>query len=113
MFNKKEDKNSEGKKQELLTRIRPIIAEQLGVNEAKITAQSKIGDDLGADSLDATELVMALEEEFNIEIFDEDAEKMTTVNDILAYLEKNSPLNNPQKRTPPRHTVTYHTEHHT
>ena len=63
-----------------------IIAKQLGVDETKITLQSKLNEDLGADSLDSTELVMAIEEEFNIEILDEEAEKMQTVGDVLDYL---------------------------
>lgn len=75
-------------KEEIFIKVKSIIAKQLGVDETKITPQSKISDDLGADSLDATELVMALEEEFNIEILDEAAEKMSTVNDIITYLEK-------------------------
>lgn len=79
---------TEERKQEFFIKVKSIIAKQLGLDETKISLQSKISDDLGADSLDATELVMALEEEFNIEILDEDAEKMLTVNDVLVYLEK-------------------------
>lgn len=75
-------------KEEIFPKVKSVIAKQLGVEETKITPESKITDDLGADSLDSTELVMALEEEFNIEILDEDAEKMVTVNDVLVYLEK-------------------------
>jgi len=86
MFNKKEDKVSLNKKEELLARIRPIIAKQLGVDEAKIILQSKLNEDLGADSLDSIEVIMALEEEFNIEILDGDAEKMKTVEDVVRYL---------------------------
>lgn len=83
---KKEDRIPENKKQELLVRIVPIIAKQLDIEQTKITLQAKINEDLGADSLDSTELVMALEEEFNIEILDEDAEKMKTIEDIIRYL---------------------------
>lgn len=77
-----------GRDAEIFAKIKTIIAKQLGVDEAKITLQSKLNDDLGADSLDATELVMVLEEEFNIEILDEDAEKMLTIGDVLDYLVK-------------------------
>jgi acyl carrier protein len=74
-------------------RVRKIVAEQLGVNEAEIKNESSFVDDLGADSLDTVELVMALEEEFDIEIPDEDAEKMTTVADAIKYLENHVPKN--------------------
>jgi acyl carrier protein len=68
-------------------RVKQIIAEKLGVGEDKITPQSSFVDDLGADSLDQVELIMALEDEFDIEIPDEDAEKMKTVKDALDYLD--------------------------
>ncbi|MGP1561996.1 MAG: acyl carrier protein [Helicobacteraceae bacterium] len=67
--------------------VKSIVAEQLNVEEAKITEQSKFVDDLGADSLDVVELVMALEEKFDIEIPDEDAEKITTVKNAIDYIE--------------------------
>ena len=67
-------------------RVKKIIAEQLGVNEAEINTESSIVDDLGADSLDTVELVMALEEEFETEIPDEDAEKITTVQQAIDYV---------------------------
>jgi len=86
IFNKKEDRIPESKKQELFARIRPIIAKQLGIDEAKITLQSKLNEDLGADSLDSVQVIMALEEEFGIEILDEDAEKIKTIEDIVRYL---------------------------
>ena len=86
MFGKREEKIPEEKKQELFNRIKPIIASQLGVDTEKVTPSAKISDDLGADSLDSIELVMALEEEFNIEILDEDAEKIKTIDDIIVYL---------------------------
>ena len=70
-------------------RVKKIIAEQLGVNEGEIKIESSFVDDLGADSLDTVELVMALEEEFGIEIPDEDAEKITTVQNAVDYASKN------------------------
>ncbi len=69
-------------------RIRAIIAEQLGVKQEEVTDQAKFIEDLGADSLDTVELVMALEEEFGIEIPDEDAEKMVSVGDAIKYIEE-------------------------
>ena len=68
-------------------RVKKIVAEQLGVNEADIKNESNFVDDLGADSLDTVELVMALEEEFGISIADEDAEKIVTVGDAVKYIE--------------------------
>jgi acyl carrier protein len=68
-------------------RVKKIIAEQLGVNENEITNESSFVDDLGADSLDTVELVMALEEEFGTEIPDEDAEKITTVQQAIEYVQ--------------------------
>ena len=70
-------------------RVRKIVAEQLGVNEADIKIESSFVDDLGADSLDTVELVMALEEEFECEIPDEDAEKITTVQQAVDYVTAN------------------------
>ncbi|MBN1503425.1 MAG: acyl carrier protein [Candidatus Eisenbacteria bacterium] len=69
-------------------RVKQIIMDQLGVSADQVTSQASFIDDLGADSLDTVELVMALEEEFDIEIPDEDAEKMKTVQDALDYLKK-------------------------
>ncbi len=69
-------------------RVKEIITEQLGVSADQVTPEASFIDDLGADSLDQVELVMALEEEFEIEIPDEDAEKMTTVRDAIEYLRK-------------------------
>ena len=70
-------------------RVKQIVAEQLGVDEDQITPEASFMDDLGADSLDTVELVMALEEEFDIEISDEDAEKIQTVQDAVdAIVEK-------------------------
>ena len=68
-------------------KVRQIIAEQLGVKKEEVTDGAKFVDDLGADSLDTVELVMALEEEFGVEIPDEDAEKLQTVGDVIAYIE--------------------------
>ncbi len=73
---------------ESMDRIKKIIVDQLGVDENKITENSSFVDDLGADSLDIVELIMAFEEEFDIEIPDEDAEKMKTVGDAVKYLNK-------------------------
>ena len=67
-------------------KVKQIIAEKLGVGEDKVTPQASFVDDLGADSLDQVELIMALEDEFGVEIPDEDAEKMKTVKDALDYL---------------------------
>ncbi len=67
-------------------KVKKIIIDQLGVDEAEVTAEAKFVDDLGADSLDTVELVMALEEEFGIEIPDEDAEKIATVQDAITYI---------------------------
>ncbi len=69
-------------------RVKEIITEQLGVSSDQVTVDASFIDDLGADSLDQVELVMALEEEFELEIPDEDAEKMTTVRDAIEYLRK-------------------------
>ena len=71
-------------------RVKKVIMEQLGVKEDKITENASFVDDLGADSLDTVELVMALEEEFDCEIPDEEAEKITTVSQANAYVNLNS-----------------------
>ncbi|RMH80169.1 MAG: acyl carrier protein [Acidobacteria bacterium] len=71
---------------ELEQRIREIIADQLGVEVDKLNADAKFVEDLGADSLDVVELIMAFEEEFGIEIPDEDAEKIRTVGDVMNYI---------------------------
>ena len=71
-------------------RVKKIIVDQLGVEEELVTSEASFVDDLGADSLDTVELVMALEEEFGIEIPDEDAEKITRVKEAIEYIESHS-----------------------
>ena len=71
-------------------RVKKIIAEQLGVEEDEVTPEASFVEDLGADSLDTVDLVMALEEEFSIEIPDEDAEKILTVGKALEYIKEKS-----------------------
>lgn len=69
-------------------KVRSIIVDQLGVESDKVTADAKFIEDLGADSLDTVELVMAFEENFDIEVPDEEAEKLQSVVDVVAYIEK-------------------------
>mgnify|MGYP001005672549 CR=1 FL=1 len=71
----------------LENKIKSIIVEQLGVDAGRVTAEASFIDDLGADSLDIVELVMAMEEEFDLEIPDEAAEKLRTVGDVVVYLQ--------------------------
>ena len=71
-------------------RVKKIIVEQLGVSDDQVTSEASFVDDLGADSLDTVELVMALEEEFDVEIPDDDAEKITTVKEAVAFVEANA-----------------------
>lgn len=71
-------------------RVKKIVIEQLGVDNDQVTADASFVDDLGADSLDTVELVMALEEEFNTEIPDEEAEKITTVKQAIEYIEQHA-----------------------
>ncbi len=73
----------------IIDRVKKIVAEQLGVKEEEVKNESSFVDDLGADSLDTVELVMALEEEFETEIPDEEAESITTVQAAVDYIEKN------------------------
>ena len=73
--------------QELLAKIQPIIADTLGIPIEKVVPQARFTDDLGADSLDTVELLMALEEALGIQVQNEEAEKLSTVQDLLAYLE--------------------------
>lgn len=72
--------------EEIFEKVKEIIVEQLGVADTAVTLEASFIDDLGADSLDIVELIMALEEEFDIEIPDADAEKVVTVNDVVDYI---------------------------
>lgn len=69
------------------SRVKEIIVEQLGVNADQVTPSAKFVEDLGADSLDTVELVMAFEEEFDVEVPDEEAEKLQTVGDVIKFIE--------------------------
>ena len=71
-------------------KVKQIVTEQLGVDQGEVTTSASFVDDLGADSLDRVELVMAFEEAFGIEVPDEDAEKMTTVKDAVEYIDKHA-----------------------
>jgi acyl carrier protein len=75
-------------KKDAVEKVKQIISEQLGVDEGEVTPSASFVDDLGADSLDQVELVMALEEAFDVEIPDEDAEKIRTVQDAIDYIDK-------------------------
>ncbi len=74
----------------IVERVTKLVCEQLGVTEDEVTPEASFVEDLGADSLDTVELVMALEEEFETEIPDEDAEKITTVKEAIDYIQANS-----------------------
>lgn len=75
--------------EEIFDKVKEIIVEQLGVAENTVTMEASFIDDLGADSLDIVELIMALEEEFDLEIPDSDAEKVVTVGDVVDYIKEN------------------------
>ena len=75
--------------EEIFDKVKEIIVEQLGVADTAVTLEASFIDDLGADSLDIVELIMALEEEFDIEIPDSDAEKVVTVEDVVEYIKEN------------------------
>ncbi len=75
--------------EDIFEKVKEIIIEQLGVSETSITTEASFIDDLGADSLDIVELIMALEEEFDLEIPDSDAEKVVTVGDVVDYIKDN------------------------
>ena len=77
-------------KKDVVEKVKQIIAEQLGVDDGEVTPSASFVDDLGADSLDQVELVMALEEAFGVEIPDEDAEKIRTVQDAIDYIDKHA-----------------------
>ncbi len=77
-------------KKEIVEKVRQIISEQLGVDEAEVTPSASFTDDLGADSLDQVELVMALEEAFDLSFSDEDTEKVLTVQDAIDYVDKHA-----------------------
>lgn len=76
-----------GSSEEIAERVKSIIVDQLGVSAEEVTPEASFIEDLGADSLDIVELIMALEEEYDMEIPDEDAEKIQTVNDVLSYIQ--------------------------
>ncbi|HYJ47753.1 MAG TPA: acyl carrier protein [Pyrinomonadaceae bacterium] len=78
---------------QIVDKVKQIVVEQLGVEESEVTPTASFIDDLGADSLDTVELVMAFEEGFDVEIPDEDAEKIRTVQDAIDYIEKHSKVN--------------------
>ena len=75
--------------EEVFEKVKEVIVEQLGVTENSVTIDASFIDDLGADSLDIVELIMALEEEFDMEIPDTDAEKVATVKDVVDYIKEN------------------------
>ena len=75
--------------EEIFEKVKTVIVEQLGIDEASVRMDSSFLDDLGADSLDIVEFIMALEEEFGIEITDEDVEKIVTVKDVVEYISEN------------------------
>ena len=75
--------------EDIFEKVKEIIIEQLGVAEAAVTTEASFIDDLGADSLDIVELIMALEEEFDLEIPDADAEKVVSVGDVVDYIKEN------------------------
>ncbi|OQY09833.1 MAG: acyl carrier protein [Fusobacteriia bacterium 4572_132] len=74
----------------LLDQVKEVVVEQLGVEEEQVVETASFIDDLGADSLDTVEMIMALEEEFEIEIPDDEAEKLKTVRDVMEYIQANS-----------------------
>ncbi|NLM10934.1 MAG: acyl carrier protein [Clostridiaceae bacterium] len=79
-----------GVKSVVFDKVKEIIVDQLGVEESEVTMEASFIDDLGADSLDIVELIMALEEEFDLEIPDKEAEKITTVGDAVEYIKAHS-----------------------
>jgi acyl carrier protein len=85
------ENSSMASSEDISERIKSIIVDQLGVAMEDVTPQASFIEDLGADSLDIVELIMALEEEYNMEIPDEDAEKIQTVNDVITYVQAKHP----------------------
>lgn len=75
--------------EDTLSRVTKIIVDRLGIEESEVTLEASFKDDLGADSLDVVELVMELEDEFDLEISDEEAEKISTVADVVTYIDNN------------------------
>ena len=73
-------------KEEIMAKLKPVIAEQLGVDEGEVTETASFTEDLNADSIDLVELIMSLEEQFGLQISDEDAEKLTTVGEAVDYI---------------------------
>ncbi len=81
---------STSSKEDILAKLKPIIADQLGVDEAQVTEDASFTEDLNADSLDLVELIMSLEEQFKLQISDEDAEKITTVGEAVDYIQEHA-----------------------
>jgi acyl carrier protein len=77
-------------KEDILAKLKPIIAEQLGVDESEVKEDASFTEDLNADSLDMVELIMSLEEQFKLQISDEDAEKITTVGEAVDYISEHA-----------------------
>lgn len=77
--------------QEIFEKVKKIIVDRLGVDESEVTSEASFKDDLGADSLDVVELVMELEDEFELEISDEEAEKINTVGEVVEYIKAHQP----------------------
>ena len=77
-------------KEDILAKLKPIIAEQLGVDESEVKEEASFTEDLNADSLDLVELIMSLEEQFKLQISDEDAEKITTVGEAVDYISEHT-----------------------
>lgn len=77
-------------REEIFKKVKAIIVDQLGVEESEVQGEAHFIDDLGADSLDIVELIMALEEEFDLEVPDEDAEKLTTVDTVVDYIKEHT-----------------------
>ena len=90
LWDTKTNQEREVKMSEIADKVKKIVVEQLGVAEDQVTPEAKFVEDLGADSLDQVELVMALEEAFGAEIPDEEAEKLTTVGDAIKFIEEKS-----------------------